>query len=187
MYKLILFILGLSLIALNAIAQLTEPYVRKKIQPNFFIPEGALVGSKPEKVGMPIYKQGQSTAKHISARMPEEQISTQQDENFSPRPETLTDNAQTQEISTNLPQTYAETDNNSSQSTYETKNDTPQYQQMYQDYLKDLNSIVQTGSANTSHIDKDLNQMNSEKRIQIDKEFNAQRHVQEDILNALKN
>ena len=58
---------------------------------------------------------------------------------------------------------------------------------MYQDYLKDLDSIAKSGNVNTDYIDKDLSSMNSEKRIQIDKEFNSHRNVKNDILKALEN
>lgn len=195
MHKIFSITFGFCLMAGTALAQMNQPYVRKKIQPNFFIPEGALAESKPEKVGMPQYRQGRTTAKRISAE-PEpapqpqnqqlQQISDtrRQTEEISRLPEN-----QEQQIQSPIREDANETNTQTSSPVPQQGNqtDTPNYQKMYQDYLKDLDSIARNGAVNTSYIDKDLNAMNSEKRIQIDKEFNSHRNVKNDILKALEN
>ena len=192
MLKTVFLLIGLCLMAETSLAQLSEPYVRKKIEPNFFIPEGALAGRKPEKINLPRYNQGQTTAKRISSKMPENitppsQEPSRDEADISNQPQ-----AQTGGLSeTTTPLYYTPTlmtnDNNLSSDNPATETtESPNYQKMYQDYLKDLNSIVQSGKSDTSQIDKDLSNMDSEKRIQIDKEFNAQRNVKEDILKALE-
>lgn len=181
----------------TALAQMNQPYVRKKIQPNFFIPEGALSESRPEKVGIPQYRQGRTTAKRITVEpepAPTPQAQTQQLQQISDthkQPQEISrlpENQEPQIQSTRdevSPPTNIQTSSPISQQGSQT--DTPNYQKMYQDYLKDLDSIAQSGAVNTSYIDKDLSAMNSEKRIKIDQEFNSKRDVKNDILKALEN
>ena len=180
----------------TALAQMNQPYVRKKIQPNFFIPEGALSESHPEKVGMPQYRRGKTTAKRITAEPePMAQVQPQQPHqntnNNQKQVKEVSRLPEKQEIQIQTPMNEAETSTNIQTSSplpqQETQTNTPNYQKMYQDYLKDLDSIAKNGAVNTSYIDKDLNIMNSEKRIQIDQEFNSKRDVKNDILKALEN
>lgn len=184
MHKIFSITFGFCLMTGTALAQMDQPYVRKKIQPNFFIPEGALAESRPERVSIPQYRQGRTTAKRITAEpepvlqqqtLQSQQISAtlEQTEDISHLPEN-----QEQQIQTPL---YENVDIQQENPTR-----TPNYQKMYQDYLKDLDSIAQSGTVNTYDIDNDLNAMNSEKRIQIDKEFNSHRNVKDDILKALE-
>lgn len=161
--------------AADAGAQNGERYIRQKVQPNFFIPNGALAQSKPEKVFVPRYRKGQTTAKHISA----------DDELYAARPvKSLPKKPQ----QTNKPVSYADTnDNESSALTPQTTapsqvNDgTPDYQKMYQDYLQDLDAIAKNGDVKDQAVLDDLSIMNSEKRIELDKNFNKKRNIEKDI------
>lgn len=191
MSKIFSLTLGICLLAGTALAQSNQPYVRKKIQPNFFIPKGALSEDKPEKVGIPQYRQGVSTAKRVSARtsdITQTPTSVPQNnknkENVSPiSNQEPTLSAEENTSMTPLVQTIPTEETNISE-TLDTN--TPNYQQMYQDYLKDLDYIAKSGKISDQNITKDLKAMNSEKRIKIDQKFNSQRDVKKDILEALK-
>ena len=192
MLKKIALTIALSLIYGSAMAQLTEPYVRKKLEPNFFIPEGALAASQPEKLALPQYRQGTSTAKHISKNAPDITPLTNTDLPIS--------QPQTTASTTPLPQEEQSLAVSDSSSTTDSGNfaaptpapsvaatdSAPNYQKMYQEYLQDLESITNSGEADTTHIDADLQQMNTEERIKIDQNFNQRRNVQEDIRKALE-
>lgn len=191
MFKIFSITFGFCLIAGTALSQLSQPYVRKKIQPNFFIPEGALAESHPQKVSIPQYRKGTTTAKRISSEStPEPQIMKQeytapQDEkkitSRASQPIAETPNTQIQKPQqNNIVESALQTNTNQNQI------DTPNYQKMYQDYLQDLDIIAKKGSIQDSRIVEDLNVMNSEKRIQLDQEFNSKRNVKQDILDALK-
>ncbi len=186
MYKIFSVTFGICLIAGTALSQINQPYVRKKIQPNFFIPEGALSESQPERVGLPQYRQGKTTVKRISKEPEIRQLAQPQYQVSNPTPINQTQKNNVQQTQSAIePETSAQTSSPLSQQ--ETQTNTPNYQKMYQDYLKDLDSIAKSGNVNTDYIDKDLSSMNSEKRIQIDKEFNSHRNVKNDILKALEN
>lgn len=170
----------------SASAQLTKKYVRQKPQPNFFIPNGALAESQPEKVQMPRYNAGQTTAKHISAKdamSPPPRVSN--------RP-TINDKQDTPEDSNpisnqeNIIEPVATSPSVAPAETNSSGDEVPAYQQMYQQYLKDLESISATGEAASSRqVDEDLSAMNSEERINIDKQFNKSRNVKAEINKAL--
>ncbi len=185
MHKIFSTTLFFCMLTTTALAQLNQPYVRKKIQPNFFIPEGALAESTPEKVSIPKYRKGKTTAKRITPEASQQNITQVQKQTIKQRPQ---DKNKKQAITTQIPS--SETVDISTaipQQNIDVKTDTPNYQNMYQDYLKDLDSIARNGAVSTSQIDKDLSSMSSDKRILIDQNFNNQRHVKEDIMNALSN
>lgn len=193
MSKIFSLSIGLCLLAESAAAQMTQPYVRKKIQPNFFIPEGALAESQPEKVSLPQYRKGQTTAKRISAKpeMPAEATvmptqTTAIPSQEKPQPQTQTSPMPQPETTKPITATPV-SDTSKVQTPSQIETDTPQYQKMYQDYLKDLEKIARDGTVSNLQINKDLSAMNSEKRIQIDQEFNSHRNVKNDILKALEN
>ncbi len=193
MFKIFSITFGFCLIAGTALSQLSQPYVRKKIQPNFFIPEGALAESHPEKVAIPQYRKGTSTAKRISSeptpepQMVKQQYTAPQNEekttSLTALPVKETSQNQIQEPQQNI---TTETPLQTNINTNQNPTDTPNYQKMYQDYLQDLDIIAKNGSIKDSRIADDLNVMNSEKRIQLDQEFNSKRNVKQDILDALK-
>lgn len=191
MFKIFSITFGFCLIAGTALSQLSQPYVRKKIQPNFFIPEGALAESHPEKVGIPQYRKGTSTAKRISSEPAQEPQMVKQ-QYMSPQNEEKTTSLTSSPITeTSQNQIPKPQQNNPAETPLQTNinqnpTDTPNYQKMYQDYLQDLDIIAKNGNIKDSRIADDLNVMNSEKRIQLDQEFNSKRNVKQDILDALK-
>lgn len=173
-----------AFLAVSASAQMTEKYVRKQQKPNFFIPEGALAQSQPEKVIMPRYGAGISTAKHISYEdnLPKRQTliyKPKSQENDTPIQDTSTSQQ------TPVQQTQNSTITSSVPQQAPVEDDT-NYQEMYQSYLRDLDSIAETGKPASTATLTDLDAMNSEERIKIDKEFNAQRDVDSEIKKALQ-
>ncbi len=187
MHKIFSTTLFFCMLTTTALAQLTQPYVRKKIQPNFFIPEGALAESTPEKVSIPKYRKGMTTAKRITPEAEQRTIKQVQKQTIKQRPQDKDKNPK-EVITTQIP-TSGTVDISTAvpQQNIDVNTETPNYQNMYQDYLKDLDSIARNGTVSTSQIDKDLSSMSSDKRILIDQNFNNQRHVKEDIMNALSN
>lgn len=179
LYILILLLLTVWTAA-NALAQSRERFVRQKVQPNFFIPGGALAESKPEKVFVPRYRKGQTTAKRISA---DDTLYAAQPAQRKPQAPKRPDNSVS----------YADTNDNepvsklSEPAPSQTNDGTPEYQKMYQDYLQDLESIAQNGNVKDQAVLDDLNVMNSEKRIELDKKFNKSRDIEKDVQAALKN
>lgn len=168
-------------------AQTEERYVRKPVQPNFFIPDGSLAQSRPEKVIIPRYGAGVSTAKHISR---EDDKIPQRTPFYDPRqqavpqqPQTTDNAAQTVAQPLNKPQpTEQKNDNASVPPVSEAAN----YQEMYQSYLRDLEAIADTGKPASTNTISDLDAMNSEERIQLDKKFNERRNVDLEIQKALQ-
>lgn len=169
------------------LAQLPQPYVRKTVKPNFFIPEGAVANSRPERVFIPQYRQGSDeTTKHISRQ--------ESSDNYNapvPQKRKLSPYASKQQIEETNDDTTSQASEDSSD-TYEEfpseQNDsTPEYQKMYQDYLKDLNNIANGKESKLKgNIEDDLSVMDSEDRIEIDKQFNKQRDVKSQINKALR-
>lgn len=177
--QIITFILFTLWTAAPSAAQNSERYVRQKAQPNFFIPGGALAESKPEKVFVPRYRKGQTTAKHISAN---DNLYAAQPAKRKPQTPKRTDD----------PVSYADANSNKPVSKFsepapsQINDGTPNYQKMYQDYLQDLEAIAQNGDVKDQAVLDDLNVMNSEKRIELDKNFNKKRNIEKDIQAALK-
>lgn len=185
MLKKTLFLISICLYTSTALSQMDTPYVRKRIQPNFFIPQGALADSKPEKVSLPQYRQGISTTKRISARDNQTEINTQLQQQEYPETTVQETEEPAKDILPEEPETIREVKTKEN-NTEETNDDTPNYQKMYQDYLKDLADIAHQGQTDTSQITKDLKQMGSDKRIKIDQNFNKHRNVSAEIEKALE-
>lgn len=177
---LLIFILQVLLWAGNAAAQDSQRYVRQKVQPNFFIPNGALAESKPEKVFVPRYRKGQTTAKHISA---DDNLYAARPVYQKPKTAPKTDN---QPIYNSDTETDSYDDKPATPAPSQIDDGTPDYQKMYQDYLKDLDSIAKTGDVKDQAVLDDLSVMNSEKRIELDKKFNKKRNLAKDIQAALE-
>ena len=167
---------------ISGIIQAQEPYVRKKVEPNFFIPQGALAQSRPEKVSLPQYRQGESTAKHISSDMPETDYEYVEN---TPLPSAIRNKntGNKDKAESNAQETTSQTPLNNSQTTSE---DTPNYQQMYQEYLKNLEDIARDGKISNNNAAKDISVMNSEERIKYDESFNRQLNVEQEIKDAIK-
>lgn len=168
-------------------AQTEGRYVRKPVQPNFFIPDGALAQSRPEKVIIPRYGAGVSTAKHISR---EDDKIPQRTPFYDPKQQA---DSQKQLTADNAAQTVAQPLNEPQPTVQKTGNasvppvsEAANYQEMYQSYLRDLEAIADTGKPASTNTISDLDAMNSEERIQLDKKFNERRNVDLEIQKALQ-
>lgn len=185
----------------NANAQ-SQRYVRKKPQPNFFIPQGALAESQTEKVRMPQYGQGRTTAKHISAddNREAEMLAARQrrfkNQKTKAKQPAIMENQQAEPEETTPITAAAETPVQTARPaaaqtaapTAAAHDDSvPDYQQKYQEYLKDLETIAKTGKVTANPgVAADLSAMNSEQRIEIDKKFNADRDVKSEVEKLLR-
>lgn len=151
----------------------TGGYVRKKIEPNFFIPKSAQ--PKPEKLPMPYYKQPVIPAEETTVPAPQEQPLpvVEQTQNTAP---TTAAKAPAPVVAP----TPAE------KSVVQNLSDTPEYQRKYQEYLQDLEYIAATGERpSNANLDNDLKQMNSNERIKLDQKFNAKRNVKAEFEKTL--
>lgn len=151
-------------------------YVRKTVKPNFFIPKSA--EPQPEKLPMPYYRGNEKTASKTTRNFPDTGTDAVETQQQIQTPPTISVPLQTQEKPSETPAAEAVMQNLS---------DTPEYQQKYQEYLRDLEYIAATGErpANPG-LDNDLKQMNSNERIKVDKNFNSRRNIKaefEKILN----
>lgn len=160
-------------------------YVRKKAQPNFFIPQKDLAEYKPEKVGIPQYRRGQSTTKHLSSDDNYEEMLAAKQRRFQIAQEkwnTAKNNVPTN--TNNESQASKEQNNDDEEDTENTSNtqktDPPSdYKTKYQEYLKDLDEIARSGSlSDNPDLIKDLSAMSSEERIEVDKKFNFGRDME---------
>lgn len=131
----LVILMAISLSAVWVWAQ-DKPYVRKQLQPNFFIPESAK--SKPEKLPMPKYSEGQAeSVKAVNYN--DAAIGRLEDEELIAE----------EEIRQDL-------------------QNTPEYQQKYQDYNQDLEHISKTGDIPENEtLQKDLQQMNSDEPQEV--------------------
>lgn len=151
-------ILCLNVLAMQTAAQ----YIRKKQQPNFFIPQQE-IESRPEKLQMPKtanYQNMEPTTNHIrseKSRLPAPDV---------PQP-----------TKTKAPMEKVPTAEDDIPEIMENNIDSePDYQKKYQDYLEDLADIANEGKVkDTQDVYDDLNLMNSEKMIEVDKDFNKKR------------
>lgn len=185
--KCVSVILLSALTTSGACAQ-TLNYVRKKVQPNFFIPQKDLTEQKPEKVGLPQYKRGETTTKHISVDDNLEAIADEQRQRFQAAEEKW--QSSRRPFNTNTEKASKASKTSSPTPPVEESNkahDIPDYQTKYQEYLKDLEAISRNGTLpNNPGIQDDLSAMNSEQRIEIDKNFNANRDIQSEVNELLK-
>lgn len=168
-------------------AQTAERYVRKPVQPNFFIPDGALAQSRPEKVIIPRYGSGISTTKHISQednKVPQNTaLYSSKQSAVTQQPQTADDAAQTVVQPLNEPQP---TPQKNGLASIPPTSEAANYQEMYQSYLRDLEAIADTGKPASTNTISDLDAMSSEERIQLDKKFNERRNVDLEIKKALQ-
>lgn len=133
-----------------AIAQQT--YVRKKVKPDFFIPQNEL--QKPQKkLPQPKFSAGEEQS--IKVAQPQDGI---------------TEGTNQVPIAAEIQQ-----------------QDTPKYQQKYQEYLQDVGEVAKGNDLQTNpELDNDLAKMDSDERIMIDQKFNRSRNPQKDFQKALK-
>lgn len=137
--KNILLLALMLLISFSAVLVAQEkPYVRKQLQPAFFIPESAK--PKPERLPMPKYMEGQAeTVKAVNRN--DATIKRVEDSEIVVDDNLLVDLEKT-----------------------------PQYQQKYEDYSQDLESISSTGEIpENKNLEADLAEMNTDKREVVDK------------------
>lgn len=142
--------------------QTAAQYVRKKQQPNFFIPQQE-IESRPEKLQMPKtanYQNTEPTTNHIrseKSRLPAQEAPKQIKKKAPARKVPTVDDDMPEIMENNI-------------------DDEPDYQKKYQDYLEDLAEIANEGKVNdTQDVYDDLDLMNSEKMIEVDKNFNKKR------------
>ena len=161
--------LGVVLTVLLEVNTVTAQFVRKKHEPSFFIPKGELE-MKPREIPIVKYRRGEvDSVSHKEREKPVRKVIPQPQvvQNVAPPVENITDTNQINEISS------------------ETK-EVPEYQQVYQEYLEDVDKVAK-GRKMPKNIglQNDLAKMDSNARIKIDKEFNANRDVVGDFNNAL--
>lgn len=181
-FRIVITILCFAFWINHSFAQEDKRYVRKAVQPNFFIPNGDLAQNRQEKVIMPRYGKGQSTAKRISIN-----------EDEAPTPSLIYKPKANTTSTTDLnssdeyaPEATSLPERQLTKTSVPQNDETPNYQQMYQNYLKDLESIAKTGNVTNDTPLNDLNEMNSETRINIDRKFNEKRNIDQEIENAIK-
>lgn len=181
-FRIIFLIFCLVLLGNNSLAQEDKRYVRKQVQPNFFIPSGDLAQNRQEKVIIPRYGKGQTTAKRISVEDSFVPAPSNTSKPQSTKNEEIIENSVANDIPeyTQIPEKIP-TNNVTTQDS-----GTPDYQKMYQNYLNDLESIASTGSVSNDTPLNDLSEMNSETRINIDRKFNEKRNIDKEIDNAIK-
>lgn len=155
------------LLAIFADMNMAEAQIeRKKYEPSFFIPKGEL-DVKPKVVPIVKYRRG-------------EMNSVSHKERERPVPKSVPKVNVVQNIAP-----LATTNNQTNDVVTQTK-EVPEYQQVYQEYLEDVDKVAK-GRKMPKNIglQKDLAKMDSNERIKIDKEFNANRDVLSDFNNAL--
>lgn len=143
--------------------------VRKKYEPSFFVPQGELE-VKPKEVPIVKYRRGEMHSvshKEREKTPPKKVLQAQNIPNIMQPANNIADNSPTNDVA------------------METK-EVPEYQQVYQEYLEDVDKVAK-GRKMPKNIglQKDLAKMDSNERIKIDKEFNANRDVVSDFKNAL--
>ena len=142
-------------------------YVRKQHQPSFFVPQGELE-YKPKEVPIVQYRRGEvDTVSHKKREVPKV-VSPQS----LPNSEIVVDNFEAEALNENVDEVVSE--------------EVPEYQQVYQDYLKDVDKVAKGRKMPENRkLKADLAKMDSEERIKVDKKFNATRDVVGDFENAL--
>lgn len=157
-------LLSIILLSVAAVAQ-EGRYVRKKLTPNFFIPQSEL---ERREVLPPFYYEEPKPAPKLKAV--QQQPQPEQEEMIevsSPQIETTT--------VTSLPKPFNIDEAIHSQ--YQKYNNqdlarTPEYQQKYNDYIRDLKFIAETGNyPENQTLNNDLAMMNSNDRIIIGDTF----------------
>lgn len=172
LYTFISVFIFFAVLSLECQAQHTRTFVRKKVQPNYFIPERE-IKTKVEKLPQPKFTAGKDTS--VSNAKPLEQ--PQRVVKTAPE-NTINDN----EI--NTPNQYLS--NVTEQEVENQADSTPDYQKKYQEYIADLDSISNNKAAKyEGSVAKDLSTMNSNERIIVDKKFNQKRDVKGKFNNTL--
>lgn len=147
-------------------AQNNRNYVRKQVQPNFYMPTAARNKmNAPEKLATPQYTIGAEET--IKVTRPQKAVVVKTVDK--------------------TPKTSAPTPNKHLDYDHGQLSQTPDYQQKYQEYLSDLDKIAATGkSPKNPRLEQDLSRMNSNDRISLDQKFNQSRNPEmqfEKVLN----
>lgn len=156
-------LLSIILLSVAAVAQ-EGRYVRKKLTPNFFIPQSEL---ERREVLPPFYYEEPKPAPKPKAVQQQPQPEEEMIEVSSPQIETTT--------VTSLPKPFNIDEAIHSQ--YQKYNNqdlarTPEYQQKYNDYIRDLKFIAETGNyPENQTLNNDLAMMNSNDRIIVGDTF----------------
>lgn len=161
-------------------------YVRKRILPDYFIPAQEL---EPQQEKLPPIKYRYGEEETISSRSYDNLPTTRAvplisaaDAASSPQAET----ALRREAEKSASGIKEESSSQSSAPLETAEKTVPEYQQKYQEYLRDIKK-VSAGKKMPSNprLTKDLTKMNSDERILVDQKFNAGRNVLGDFRNAL--
>lgn len=155
--KILFFVLYLFFVVGDVMAQ--EAFVRKKREPAFFIPESAKI--QPERLVMPRYHladdlRPKTEIKYSTKPIVKETTEAKQEPQIVVRYNNNEVKEETPEVIThNLMENFAKS---------------PSYKNNYQSYAEDLKHISQTGQLPINNqLQKDLSQMNSERRIVVEK------------------
>ena len=131
-------------------------YVRQRPKPNFFVPSADI--SKNSKYVAPQYGKAAVDAKNNGIHKKIKYRETFVPKEDKPTPQLLK----------------------------KSKSTGPDYQNKYQEYLKDVDVIKDKGYVRESReLKDDLSKMSSEQRIRIDKKFNANRNVEAKVDNLI--
>jgi len=142
--------------------------VRKKYEPSFFVPQGEFE-EKPREIPLVKYRYGEIDS--VSHKERAKSV-----RKIVPQPEV----AQVNTPPINNKQVEIPDGNISATP------EVPEYQQVYQEYLKDVDKVAKGRKMPANRgLQNDLAKMDSDERIKIDKEFNANRDVMTDFSNAL--
>lgn len=147
----------LAILLLMQVAQ--ARYVRKQVEPEFFIPENTL--SRPENLPIPRYLSGEEqTVKQV---VPERQ-----------QPKTVQKTLEDDLL-------------NETEDSYD-ENPAPDYQQKYEDYSRDLEHISRNGQLPENKVlTNDLAQMQSDQRIIVKRQAYQPRNAKAAFDQALQN
>ncbi|MGN0914697.1 MAG: hypothetical protein ACI4OW_07390 [Alphaproteobacteria bacterium] len=157
-------LLSIILLSVAAVAQ-EGRYVRKKLMPNFFIPQSEL--ERREVLPPFYYEEPKPTPKPKAVQQQPQPEQEEMIEVSSPQIETTT--------VTSLPKPFNIDEAIHSQ--YQKYNNqdlarTPEYQQKYNDYIRDLKFIAETGNyPENQTLNNDLAMMNSNDRIIVGDTF----------------
>lgn len=153
MRKTLCIIGGMALVFTVAIIYIHDSkarYVRKQLEPDFFIPKSDK--NKPEKLPMPVYLEGEEVTVKNARR----------GDVFVNEVDEPAEENRVQEVMA-LPKTSTQ-----SPIKEEALEDTPKYQQKYNDYSNDIEQIGRTGTMpENPELQEDLEQMNSDERIPL--------------------
>ncbi len=174
------FIVGLFMVlSINCSAKAQETFVRKKLEPDFFIPESAKI--QPERLVMPRYHLADDLKK--SEPQKPRYVKVKPKKKVVKEPELV--------VRYNKQENINNEKNTNLQNIMDDFSNTPVYQRNYTQYSKDLEEIAKSGKIPyNEELEKDLARMNSEERIVFNKkpqQNTAKDRFDEALKNSLQN